>query len=92
MFDETMWFNIFVLDKIAPAGTCRCVSKLKRIAKDLKKAVEWYTKSAEQGNAGAQNNLGLCYDNGEGVAKDLKKAVEWYTKSAEQVGYMLSVD
>ena len=41
-------------------------------------------KSAEQGHAGAQNSLAICYDNGEGVAKDLKKAVKWFTKSAEQ--------
>jgi len=54
------------------------------VAKDYVKAVEWYTKAAEQGHAIAQFNLGICYYNGEGVAKDYVKAAEWYTKAAEQ--------
>ena len=39
---------------------------------------------AEQGIANAQNDLGVCYYNGEGVEKDLAKSVEWYTKAAEK--------
>jgi TPR repeat protein len=54
------------------------------MAMDMKKAVEWYTKAAEQGNSDAQNTLGVCYDNGEGVAMDKEKAVDWFTKAAEQ--------
>ena len=46
--------------------------------------VKWYRKAAEQGDAVAQFNLGLKYDNGQGVAQDYTKAVYWYTKSAEQ--------
>ena len=30
------------------------------------------------------NNLGRCYQNGEGVEKDLKKAVQYYTLAANQ--------
>ena len=41
-------------------------------------------KLAEQGDARAQYNLGVKYDNGEGVIKDDKVAVEWYTKAAMQ--------
>ncbi len=41
---------------------------------------------AEQGNAKAQYNLGVMYDNGQGVPQDYAKAVEWYRKAAEQ-GY-----
>ena len=52
--------------------------------KDFKKAVEWYRKSAEQGNAKAQHNLGVCYNNGEGVEQDKEEAVKWYRKAAEQ--------
>eukprot|EP00808_Paulinella_micropora_P009559 g76512.t1 len=51
--------------------------------KDFKKAVEWYTKAAEAGNAPAQRYLGVCYENGQGVQKDRNKAVEWYKKAAE---------
>ena len=41
---------------------------------------------ANQGDAEAQNNLGLMYDLGQGVEQDYKKAIEWYEKAAEQ-GY-----
>lgn len=41
-------------------------------------------KSAEQGDAWAQNTLGVCYYDGNGVAKDSKEAVKWYRKAAEQ--------
>uniref|UniRef100_A0A914VDN6 CARD domain-containing protein n=1 Tax=Plectus sambesii TaxID=2011161 RepID=A0A914VDN6_9BILA len=41
-------------------------------------------KSAEQGNADAQFNLGLMYENGQSVPKSYKQAVKWYKKSAEQ--------
>ena len=41
-------------------------------------------KAAKQGNMWAQNNLGCCYQYGEGVRKNYKKAVEWFTKAAEQ--------
>ena len=40
-----------------------------------KKAVEWYREAAEQGHAGAQFNLGVCYANGEGMSKDVGQAV-----------------
>jgi TPR repeat protein len=47
-------------------------------------AVKWYRKAAEQGNARAQANLGLCYHQGIGVAKDPDEAVKWIRKAAEQ--------
>jgi len=46
------------------------------------KAVEWFTKAAEQGYAPAQEALGTYYNHGDGG--DLEKAVEWYKKAAEQ--------
>ncbi len=54
------------------------------VTKDYKKAINWYTKAAEQGIAEAQHNLGAMYHKGRGVFKDYKKAVNWYTKAAEQ--------
>jgi len=39
---------------------------------------------AEQGNSGAQFNLGYMYHEGEGVPQDYKEALKWYRKSAEQ--------
>lgn len=57
------------------------------VAKDLKEAVKWYRRAAEQGIALAQSNLGLIYENGVGGVKDSKEAVKWYRKAAEQ-GYV----
>jgi hypothetical protein len=50
-------------------------------------AVPWYRKAANQGDAAAQNNLGVMYENGRGgLAKDEVEAVRWYRKAADQ-GY-----
>ena len=49
-----------------------------------KKAIEWYEKAAEQGDAEAQYNLGNMYYHGHGVDVNHKKAVEWFKKAAEQ--------
>jgi len=45
--------------------------------KDYKEAVKLYRLSAEQGDAEAQYNLGLMYDEGQGVPQDYKEAVKW---------------
>ena len=47
-------------------------------------------KAAEQGDASAQFNLGVAYDNGDGVLQDYSKAHMWYNlaaaKGAENAG------
>ncbi len=43
-----------------------------------------WEKSAKLGFAAAQNELGRCYEHGQGIIQDYKKAVYWYTKAAEQ--------
>ncbi|MDO5296135.1 MAG: tetratricopeptide repeat protein, partial [bacterium] len=58
------------------------------VVQDHTKAIEWLRKAAEQGNARAQNTLGLTYNNGQGVEQDYNKAVEWYRKAAEQGNIM----
>jgi len=50
---------------------------------DIKKAVEWYRKAAEQGDAGAQFRLGMAYLHGDGVEKDEKEALHWLRKAAQ---------
>jgi TPR repeat protein len=44
---------------------------------------EW-TPLAEQGNARAQYNLGLMYENGYGVPKNYKTAMKWYRLAVDQ--------
>ena len=53
-------------------------------AVDHVEAVKWVRKAAEQGLAGAQNELGLMYKNGRGVDQSYEKAAEWVQKAAEQ--------
>jgi TPR repeat protein len=51
-------------------------------AGDYDKAVEYWTKAAELGNAEAHYQLGCTYGNGEGVEKNEEKAVYHYEKAA----------
>jgi TPR repeat protein len=52
--------------------------------KNYEEAVIWYRKAAEQGFAGAQNNLAVMYEKGLGVPKDESEALKWYRKAAEK--------
>jgi TPR repeat protein len=59
-----------------------CYDKAWGTKKNYTKAVEWYSKSSEQKNPVAMNNLAGCYQHGEGVDEDHTKTFEWYEKSA----------
>jgi TPR repeat protein len=54
------------------------------VAKDETESVKGYRKSADQGNAIAQTNLGVMYANGRGVAKNETESVKGYRKAADQ--------
>jgi len=54
------------------------------VPRDDAKAVRWYRKSADQGNASAQYLLGVMYDGGRGVTENHSEAVRWYRKAADQ--------
>ena len=41
-------------------------------------------KSADEGDASAQNRLGLLYDEGVGVPQNSRQAKEWFEKAAKQ--------
>ena len=56
------------------------------MTQDYAEAVQWYSKAAEKGHVGAQNNLGWMYERGRGLTHDYAEAVKWYRKAAEQ-GY-----
>lgn len=47
-------------------------------------AVKYYRQAVAQGHCAAQNNLGVCYETGQGVPKDIAMALQLYQKSAEQ--------
>ena len=44
----------------------------------INKAVMWYRKAAEQGNAKGLANLGSMYGRGRGVAQNFKEAYIWF--------------
>jgi len=47
-------------------------------------AMTWYRLAADQGEARAQFNLGIIYDEGIGVPQDYAEAMKWYRKAADQ--------
>jgi TPR repeat protein len=51
---------------------------------DYAAALREWTPLAEQGDAVAQFNLGVMYQQGQGVSQDYKTAVKWYALAAEQ--------
>jgi len=60
-------------------------------SKNYKEAKRLWTKAANQGNAEAQNNLGMIYYNGKGVRHDKSKAKELFGKSCDN-GYQKGCD
>jgi TPR repeat protein len=46
------------------------------VRQDCAKAAKWFSEAAEQGNAFAQNKLGLMYFKGEGVPQDYVVAAD----------------
>ncbi len=66
-------------------GECYGISGLcEGVPQNYTKAREWLEKAAAQGDAEAQYNLGIMYDNGQGVRQNYAKAREWYEKAAAQ--------
>ena len=60
---------------------------LENTERDIEKAQDWLTKSANQGEAKAQSELSRLLRNGRGLYepyKDCKKALYWAQKSADQ--------
>lgn len=52
--------------------------------KDMIKAVYWWQKSANGGNAFAMVDLGCCYYNGIGIKQDIPQAIYWWEKAADK--------
>ena len=53
-------------------------------AGDYATALKEWRWMAEEGNVGAQFNLGVMYHNGWGVIQDYAEAVKWYRLAADQ--------
>ncbi|MDO5296383.1 MAG: tetratricopeptide repeat protein [bacterium] len=57
------------------------------VSKDLKQAVNWFSKGGNLGDPDCRYQLGVCYQRGYGVNKDLKQAASLFTKAADD-GHM----
>ena len=51
---------------------------------NVEKAVLYYTKAAEKGDARAQFVLSLCYNEGYGVSPDAERSMHWLSLSVKQ--------
>ena len=54
------------------------------VAQDDAEAARLFRLAADQGHAGAQNNLGYMFEDGKGVAKDRVEAIRWHRLAAAQ--------
>ena len=52
------------------------------MTKNLKSAIRWLREAAKNGDAEAQYELGLLYEQGEGVAADKVEAGRFYRQAA----------
>jgi hypothetical protein len=53
------------------------------VEQNYDKAVEWWNKASERGDAQAKFNLGLMYFSGKGVKTDVTKGIKLWRESAE---------
>jgi TPR repeat protein len=79
----------FVLLSTAWAGPAQSGNDLEQVkaaisTKDYAKAIHRLRPLAEQGNAVAQNAVGVLYYQGWGVTRDLNEALKWFRKAADQ--------
>jgi hypothetical protein len=54
------------------------------VEQNYNEAIQWCSRSANQGDSWAQNNLGVMFRFGNGVRVDPKEALMWITKSANR--------
>lgn len=52
--------------------------------KDYVEAVKWFRSAAEQNEAKAQYDLGICYYTGTGVRENYAEALKWFHAAADQ--------
>lgn len=50
---------------------------------NLREALKLFKQAADEGDEGAQHNVGYFYDVGEGIPVDKEKALFWYKKAFE---------
>ena len=80
MSETTRWAAPLALTRGLLVGLCVCWPS----CTSTEDAGEAIRLAAEQGDASAQDDLGLMYADGRGVPRDSTEAVRWYRLAAEQ--------
>jgi len=80
-----------ILLPLAEAGVPKAMNKIGRMhdagkgfPRNPTIACDWYEKGALKGYAGAQNNLNICFETGQGRPVDLDKSIYWAEAAASQ--------
>jgi hypothetical protein len=83
---DSLGLNVSILDnkKQARANFNLAIKNRWGPKPSLEEAIRLYRLSADEGFAGAQNNLGDMYEDGSGVPANDKFAVYWYARAAER--------
>ena len=86
---ETAFQKWMPLAKRGNAEAQYCIGHLyhygKGVTENLKEALKWTKRAAEQKHSTAEWTLGFFYDvPHKGITRDIKKTVRWYTRSAKQ--------
>ncbi len=84
MRTATLLLAVVVVLLAAPAWADFEAGKEAYFRGDYATALKEFRVLAEQGYAGAQNNLGLMYAEGQGVPPDDKEAARWFRLAAAQ--------
>ncbi|WP_345980969.1 Sel1-like repeat-containing protein kinase family protein [Sulfurimonas sp. HSL3-2] len=86
---KVTWFDAARYHLVAYFGNAQAESGLGQmyekgygVDRNIKEALFWYKKAAEQGNLYAQLSLAQIYHKGMGVNKNITEAIHWYEKAA----------
>jgi TPR repeat protein len=73
-----------MIEERAERGDADAQFQLATQSQNKRDAVYWYQQSAAQGNAAAQNNLGVMYRKGSGVEQNFELARHWFAEAASR--------
>lgn len=80
--------SLAILTALADSGDAKAQNTLgvwyytgRKVKQDYRKALEWWSKSAKQGNADGLGNMAMCFQLGNGTKKDSVTAMGLYKKA-----------
>lgn len=86
-YSSLEYYNLLLNTKYADIGYINLgymYEKSLGVDKDLKKAFDYYNKSANLGNINGIRNVGICYRDGIGTKKDYELAEKYFSKACDK--------